>query len=172
MKRVLLGILLFGSSLTAQTTTTPTFLQAVSSGIVSFTVNQTAQLNVVNLNPVAGTPGAAATICTVELQFFDSNFSLLKQVVINNINPGSATSLTLARNEVTGATASRVGIRGVVRTAPQTPTTATPVAFTGCPVKATLEIYNNDTGATQAVTGDFQMIGYAYPMPFVSTGPR
>ena len=178
MKYALIGIFSLAISSTAQTTT-PTFLQAVSTGIVSFSTNQTAQLNVVNLNPVAGTPGTTATICTVELQFFDSNFSLLKQVVINNVSPGAAASLTLARTEVTGSSTPRVAIRGVVRTNPASSTTigagtgTTSIAFAGCPVKTTLEIYNNDTGITQLVMGDVQSIGgYTFPLPFVSLGPQ
>ena len=175
MKYVILPLLFPGMALLAQTTTTPTFLQAVSTGIVSFSTNQTAQLNVVNLNPVAGTPGATATICTVELQFYDNNFGLLKQVVINNILPGAAASLTLARTEVTGATTPRVSLRGVIRTNPSSsvstipPGASTTPIFAGCPVKATLEIFNNDTGNTQLVTSDVQSIGNVlYPMPAIT----
>ncbi len=173
----LIGTFIYGVVLIAQTTTTPTYLQAVSTGIISFTTNQTAQLNVVNLNPVAGTTGATATVCPVELQFFDSNNALLKQVAITNVSPGASASLTLARTEVTGSSTARFAIRGVVRTdlASSTTTGATPIFNAGCPVKATLEVYNNDTGYTQFVTSDVQSIsGYPYleVRPVVSSGPH
>ncbi|MDR3698894.1 MAG: hypothetical protein P4L56_04610 [Candidatus Sulfopaludibacter sp.] len=173
----LTGTLAFGFVLMAQTVGTPTYVQAVSTGIVSFTTNQTAQLNVVNLNPVAGTTGATATACPVELQFYDSNNALLKQLAINNVSPGAAASLTLARTEVTGSTMPRFAIRGVVRTNPVSTSTngATPIFNAGCPVKATLEIYNNDTGYTQFVTSAVQSIsGYPYleMRPVVNAGPH
>lgn len=157
----LIGVLAIAPSLTAQTTTTTTFLQAVSTGIVSLSLNQTAQLNVVNLNPVAGTPAATATICTVELQFYDGTGAVLKQMAINNVAPGASASLTLARTEASNLSVPRFALRGVVRTNPITSTvgTTTPIAFVGCPVKTTLEIYNDDTGNTQLVTSDVQSIG-------------
>lgn len=163
----LIGLIVLPLLLVAQTTTTtPTYLQAVSTGIVSLSLAQTAQLNIVNLNPVAGTTGNTATACPVQLQFFDGNNNLLKQVAIANVSPGSSASLTLSRTDAANLTTPRFGIRGVVRTNPVTVTpgtgtpgaTSVPVAFLGCPVKTTLEIFNNDTGNTQLVVSDVQSI--------------
>jgi hypothetical protein len=166
----LIGGLALSIPLMAQTTTTPTFLQAVSTGMVGLSLNQTAQLNVVNLNPVAGTPAATATTCTVELQFFDGSNNMPKQAVINNVLPGTAASLTLARTEAPNLSVPRFAVRGVVRTSPVSPTAGAnaPIVLAGCAVKTTLEIYNNDTGNTQLVTSDVQLVsGYAIPLATV-----
>ena len=103
----------------------------------------------------------------MELQLFDGNGGVLKQLALPNVAPGASASLTLARSEVTTSSTPRFSIRGVVRTNPVASTagTTTPVPTGGCPVKATLEIYNNDTGNTQLVTSDVQSIsGFAYPL--------
>ena len=159
----LIGMFASSACLIGQTTASPTFLQGVSTGLVTFTLGQTAQLNVVNLNPVAGTPAATATICTVQLQFFDGSGGLLKQTVINNVSPGASASLTLKREEAPNQSVPRFAFRGVVRTNPvatpgptPVPGTNSPVIFAGCPVKTTLEIFNDETGYTQLVISDVQ----------------
>lgn len=168
----LTGVIAFSLFLPAQTTTTATFLQAVSTGVVSFSLNQTAQLNVVNLNPVAGTTGNTATICTVELQFVDGQNNMLKQVTINNVAPGASASLSLNRSEAPNLSVPRFAIRGIVRTNPLSATpgvTAIPMGV-GCPVMTTLEIYNQDTGNTQLVTSDVRSISTGI-LPLIAT-PR
>jgi len=155
----LIGMLSFGATLMAQSLTTPTFLQAVTTGIVSFSLNQTAQLNVLNANPVAGTTGATATICTVQLEFRDAQGGLLKQLSINDMSPGASASLTLKRAEAGTLSPLRFSLRGVVRTDPMSSTPppggALPmISFAGCPVVTTLEISNDDTGNTQLVISE------------------
>ena len=147
----------FCAPLMAQTTTpAPTFALAETTGVVSFSLNQSAQLNVLNANPVAGTPAAAATLCEVELEFRDATNALLKQLLVPNISPGQSASLTLNRSEITSTTPARAAIRAVVRTGPIPATgTTTPVRISGCPVAPTLEIYNDDNGNTQLVISDF-----------------
>jgi len=78
---VLLALLISAGLATAQTTTTPTFETAVTTGIVGWApVSQTAQLNVLNTGgflAVAGTTSATGTsstaaACPVELEFHDA----------------------------------------------------------------------------------------------------
>jgi hypothetical protein len=170
MKIALLALILIAlpaHTTFAQTTATPVFLQSATTGIVSFSMNQTAQLNVLNTNPVAGTSAAAAPICTVQLEFRDSQNSLLKEVLINNIAPGASASLTLTRTEAAGLSTPRFSLRGVVRTAPVaagTPTTVPSILITGCPILATLEVFNADTGDTQFVTQAQPMSVTGFPI--------
>jgi hypothetical protein len=151
-----------------QTIGGPTYLQAVTTGIVSLSMNQTAQLNVLNANPVAGTTGATATICAVEIEFRDSSYALLKQTAIANILPGASASLTLTRAEAGSLTTPRFGIRGIVRTNPVTVTTGgttTPISlFSGCPVMPTLEVFDSTTGNTQFVTADTRSLNSILPL--------
>jgi hypothetical protein len=159
---VFLGMLSFGATLLAQTPVNPIFLQAVTTGMVGFSLNQTAELNVLNANPVAGTTGATATICTVQLEFRDAQGALLKQLFVNNISPGATASLTLKRAEAGSLSVPRLAIRGMVRSDPTStppPGAAIPVIFVaGCPVMTTLEIFNDDTGNTQLVTSDTRLM--------------
>jgi len=103
------------------------------------------------------------------LQFFDGSNSLLKQVVITNVPPGTAASLSLKREEAPNLSVPRFAIRGVVRTSPVSATTGTntPVVFAGCPVKTTMEIYNDDNGNTQLVTSDVTPINTPVLLPMV-----
>jgi hypothetical protein len=141
--------------LTAQITNAPQFLQAATTGIITFSLNQTAQLNVLNANPVAGTTGATATICTAQLEFRDSQNNPLKELLVNNIQPGAAVSLPLTRAEAGSLGTPRFAVRAVVRTSPVSSTaSAIPSLFSGCPVVITLEVFNDDTGNTQLVTSD------------------
>jgi hypothetical protein len=92
---------------------------------------------------------------------------VLKQTVINNVAPGTAASLTLARTAAPNPSVPRFAIRGVVHTNPTPPTAGTG----SCTVKTTLEIYNDDTGNTQLVTSDVQSINVGV-IPLVFAGQR
>src|ERR1017187_3630709 len=88
---------------------------AVTTGMVGLTTNQTARLSVLNLNAISTTTTTAApNNCTVELQFFDAQNKSLKQAVVPNFAPQTATTLDLKRSEITAQTAARAEIRGVV----------------------------------------------------------
>lgn len=168
----LAGISALGVPLMAQTTTLPSlpqalvFHQSFTTGMVGFTVNQTARLNVLNLNPIPATSATQSPNCTVELQFFDDKNSLLKQSVVPNFAPGTTTSFDLTRAIVTSETAPRAEIRGVVVVNP-VPTPVESPAPTGyCSVMTTLEIFDAATGSTVALTSDARVVG----LGIVATG--
>jgi hypothetical protein len=100
----LLAALAFGPTLLAQNSLPnavavgfpqPVFLQQTfTTGMVGFTTNQTARLNVLNLNPVPATAaGTQPTNCTVELQFFEAKNNMVAQTMVSNFAPGTATFL-------------------------------------------------------------------------------
>ncbi|HEV3332279.1 MAG TPA: hypothetical protein VG096_14920 [Bryobacteraceae bacterium] len=122
----LIGIFSVGAPLFAQATT-PVFSQAVTTGIVTFSLNQSAQLNVLNLSPVPVKAGTAP-VCPVQLEFRDAQNNLLKQLLVSNVPPGDAASLLLDRTEAPNTSVSRFAIRGVVRTGLVTPS-ASPIAL-------------------------------------------
>jgi hypothetical protein len=155
------------------TITTPiVFQQSLTTGMVGFTLNQTARLNVLNLNPVSTTTTTTApTNCTVELQFFDDKGSLVKQSVVPNFAPGTATSSDLTRASVTSETASRAEIRGVVVVNPTPSPVASPAAVGYCSVMTTLEIFDSTTGSTVALTSDTRATGLGYVMPALGATP-
>jgi hypothetical protein len=142
--------------------------QSFTTGMVGFTLNQTARLNVLNLNAVpAADATAPAATCTVQLQFFDGKNNLLGQSVIPNFAPGMATAFDLKRQAVTAQTTSRAEIRGVVTVNPTPMTVASlnPVGY--CSVMTTLEIMDDNTGSTVALTSDVRATGLGYAVPAI-----
>jgi hypothetical protein len=140
--------------------TAPIFLQQIfTTGMVGFTTNQTARLNVVNLNPA---PASTATLlnpnCTVELQFYDNAGTLVKQSVVPNFAPGTATSFDLPRASVTSETAARAEIRGVVVVNPSPSPVESPATVGFCSVMTTLEVYDA-AGSTVSSTSDTRAVG-------------
>jgi hypothetical protein len=135
------------------------FQQDTTTGMIGFTLNQTARLSVLNLNAVPATANAPAN-CTVELQFFDPQNNVLGQKTVPNFAPQTATWLDLDRKSVTAQTAPRAQIRGVVIVNP-TPSaaSASPVAVGFCTVAVTLEIFDNTTGSTVAMTSETHSTG-------------
>ena len=173
-----LAALALGTPLLAQTvtlpggvTTTPIVLeQSYTTGMVGFTVNQTARLNVLNLNsvpvlyPTATTSTTTTTStanCTVELQFYDNKGALVQQFVVPNFAPGAATSFDLPRTGGTSETAARAEIRGVVVVNPPTSVAslASPAAVGYCTVFTTLEVFDSTTGSTVSSTSDTRSMG-------------
>jgi len=165
----LAGILSLGAPLGAQVAITPAFSQAATTGIVSFSLNESAQLNVLNLNPLPIAANAVVPACTVELEFRDAQNKLLKQVEVANVPPGNAASLTIHRLEASTSTAVlRLGIRGIVRTGLLTPATnaiAPPIVANSCTTMTTLEIFNDSTGETEVVTSDTRPITVPLAVP-------
>ena len=170
------AILAFGTPLMAQPPISaillPAYLQQTyTTGMVGFTVNQTARLNVLNLNPVPATAQPTANNCTVELQFFDEKSTLLKQFVVPNFAPGTATSFDLPRSAVTSQTSSRAQIRGVVVVNPAPTPVGSPATTGPCSVMTTLEIFDAVTGSTVSLTSDTRAIGSGFLGGILSTMP-
>jgi hypothetical protein len=164
----------FGAQLMAQTSTPTPFpaamapavlQQSFTTGMVGFTLNQTARLNVLNLNPTTATPAAnTPPNCTVELQFLDGSGNQLKQTVVPNFEPGTATSLDLIRVVVPTPSTGRTEIRGVVVVNPAPTPVASPAAVGFCTVMTTLEIFDI-TGSTVALTSDTRSTGVGIVPP-------
>jgi hypothetical protein len=136
--------------------------------MVGFTTNQTARLNVLNLNPVT-TITASLTPpnppnCTVELRFFDAQNNMVSQSVVPSFAPGTATFLDLERATVTSQTSPRAEIRGVVVVNPAPTPVGSPFPTGFCSVMVTLEIIDA-TGSTVALTSETRMVGGPLVMP-------
>ncbi|MGD0868318.1 MAG: hypothetical protein ABSB88_02115 [Bryobacteraceae bacterium] len=127
---------------------------AVTTGMVGLTTNQTARLSVLNLNSTTSTTPTTANNCTVELQFFDGQNKSLKQALVPNFAPQTATTLDLTRAAITTQTGNRAEIRGEVTINPA----STPVAGAAvpgyCTVFTTLQIFDETTGSTVVLTSD------------------
>ena len=129
---------------------------AVTTGMVGLTTNQTARLSVLNLNSTSTTTASLTPPinCTVELQFFDAQNKSLKQSLVLNFAPQTATTLDLTRAAITTQTGNRAEIRGAVTVNPA----STPVAGAAtpgyCSVFTTLQIFDETTGSTVVLTSD------------------
>ena len=179
---VLLALLISAGLTTAQTTTTPTFESAVTTGIMGFTPSsQTAQLNVLNTGgflAVAGTTSATGTsstaaACPVELEFHDAQNNVLKTMQVSNVAAGTAVSLTLKLADLAAAPSGlRLDIRGVVKSNPVVSGpipagsgTMIPVPFPACSILPTLELFDTSTGVTQMFSSDTRPFGTPVAVP-------
>jgi hypothetical protein len=148
----LAGFMVCSAHLIAQTTPISTTEPGVTTGMVGLAPSQTARINVLNLNPMAGTP----VICSVQLQFVNPENSVLKQAIVANIPPGQAAALELKREEIADMTTLRQSIRGVVRNPlglPPVASGAAPIAVPpACTIMTTLELFDDLTGVTHVVT--------------------
>jgi hypothetical protein len=148
--------------------------QTFTTGMMGFTTNQTARLNVLNLNPAvsitASTGSSSPANCTVELQFYDNKGTLVSQTTVPNFAPGASTSFDLPRASVTSETAARAQIRGAVVINPATTaiTVGSPAALGNCAVFTTLEIFDATTGSTAAFTSDTRPVGLLTASSFVN----
>jgi hypothetical protein len=144
--------------------------QTFTTGMVGFTTNQTARLNVFNLNPTDAVP--IATNCTVEPAFYGPqtasstpstayplNGPTLGQSFVTNFAPGASTVLDLPRASVTSQTAAHAQIRAAVIVNPgEVPASISASATNGyCNVFITLEIFDS-TGSTVFLTSDTRPI--------------
>lgn len=144
--------------------------QTVTTGMVGFTTNQTARLNVLNLNlALTSTTGTQPANCTVELQFLDDKGALVKQETVSNFAPGTATSFDLTRATVTSETAARAEIRGVVVVNPSPTPVGSPAEAGNCSVMTTLEIMDS-TGSTVSLTSDTRPLGGFSIVPLAAGG--
>ena len=118
----------------------PTF----SFGMIGIGTGQTARLNVVNL--VRTAPPVAISIaqvpCKVELDFYDGQGKLIQQKTVANLGFGQADFLDLVRSQL-NSTLAHVDVSAVVKVG------STQSYF--CNVNATLEVFDNVTGATTAI---------------------
>ena len=141
---------------------------AVTTGMVGLTTNQTARLSVLNLNSTSTTTATLTPPinCTVELQFFDAQNKSLKQAVVPNFAPQTATTLDLKRSEITTQTANRAEIRGVVTVNPGPTPVASPSIPGYCTVFTTLQIFDTATGFTVVFTSDTRVsnAGMFFPL--------
>jgi hypothetical protein len=146
--------------------------QTSTTGMVGFTTNQTARLNVFNLNSTQTPPTAAN--CTVELAFYGPqaaatssttaiplNGPILSQSFVPNFGPGASTFLDLPRASVTSETSARAQIRGAVTVNPsEVPASISSTATNGyCNVFITLEVFDS-TGSTVFLTSDTRPVGF------------
>ncbi len=126
----------------------------VTTGMIGLATNQTARLSVLNLNSATSTTPTTMNNCTVELQFFDGQNNSLKQTIVPNFAPQTATILDLTRAAITTQTGNRAEIRGVVTVNPASTPVATPNAPGYCAVFTTLQIFDETTGSTIVLTSD------------------
>ncbi len=118
---------------------TPTF----SFGMIGLGIGQTVRLNVVNL--VRTPPPIAVTLfqpCKVELDLYDGQGKLIKQKTVANLGFGQADFLDTLRSEL-NTTSAHTDVTAVVKV-------GSTQSFT-CNVTATLEVFDNVTGATTAI---------------------
>jgi len=160
--------LVFAGQMMAQTTTLSQviFQHSETTGMVGLTLNQTARLNVLNLNAIPATTPTPAN-CAVELQFFDAQNNMLKQTVVINFAPGTATLLDLKREAISTTAGGRVEVRGVVTVNPPLPV-ASSVAVGFCTVKTTLEIFDSNTLSTISLTSDTSPVGAGIVVPLLA----
>ena len=155
---------------TAQTAPIVGWIETTATtGMIGLVNGQTAQLSVLNLNPVVTTTPAPAN-CNVQLQFFDSvGAAVGPSKVVTNFAPQSAVFLDADRLTLNppGVSATLRGeIRGVVTVNPPLPT-----AIPGpgnCNVMVTLEIIDNTTGSTVALTTQTYTTGPHVLVPWIT----
>jgi hypothetical protein len=152
--------------------------QVYTTGIISFTPSQTAQLNVLNVAPVPSTTTtgngngngntATAPACSVLLSFYDSQNRLVKQGTATTIAPQTAISLDLTTSQVPPAsvTTPRIAIRGEVKVEPPPTATGSNVVFaSSCQLITTLELFDSTSGLTQSFSSDTRLVSTALPIP-------
>jgi len=149
--------------------------QVYTTGMISFTSSQTAQLNVLNVAPAptatttGGTSTTTAVPCSVQLSFYDSQNRLVKQSAVTTIAPQTAITLDLVTSQVPAAsvTTPRIAVRGVVKIEPPASTSSTPtvVFASSCQLFTTLELFDTTSGLTQAFTSDTRNVNTAVVVP-------
>jgi hypothetical protein len=156
----------------AQTAPIVGAIQTVTTtGMIGLINGQTARLSVLNLNPaVPASDGSAAPAnCNVELKFFDAGGTAVgPSNVLTNFAPQSAVILDADRlvlNPPGVAATLRGQIRGAVTVNPPLPT-ASPGPG-NCSVMVTLEIIDNATQSTIALTTATHTTGPGVPMPSI-----
>jgi hypothetical protein len=116
----------------------------LSFGMIGIGTGQTARLNVVNL--VRTAPPVAVSVaqipCKVELDFYDGQGKLIQQKTVANLGFGQADFLDLVRSQLS-STLAHVDVSAAVKVG------STQSFF--CNVSATLEVFDNVTGATTAI---------------------
>jgi hypothetical protein len=174
-----LSVLLFAAPLLAQVTLpggsipTPVVMQQTfTTGMVGFGYNESARLNIFNLNPVAAitSPGSTPPAnCNVALQFYDIKGTLVSQSMVPNFAPGQSASFDFPYSSLTTENLVHANIRGVVVINPTPTSVAVSSAPVGnCSVFTTLEVFNMETGSTTALTSDTRPVGVQGLVGFLS----
>lgn len=140
----------------------PTF----SFGMIGLGTGQTARLNVVNL--VRTPPPIAISLfqpCKVELDLYDGQGKLIKQKSVTNLGFGQADFLDLLRSEL-NTTSTHVDVTAVVKVGSNQ-------SFT-CNIGATLEVFDNVTGASTVILAGTNSSGFAFSIlpPSPATGQQ
>jgi hypothetical protein len=141
--------------------TSATFLmsQTRTTGMIGISAGDSVRINV--LNPGLPAP-LLGILCFAQLAFVDDQNNQLRDVFYR-VLPGHSVSLTLnADSDVTLGSDGRLEIRGVLRTPPllnPPPPDVLPIPVnTSCPLVATLEVFNNETGRTRLILPDFSTV--------------
>jgi hypothetical protein len=146
---------LCSAPLFAQSTSPVASGQTLTTAMVGFSMNETARLNVLNMNPLPVATSnvflSSAYTCTVSLAFYDANNKPLSAGLKTTVAPQTATSLDLSSLSIltpsaTPIVAGRRQIRGVV-------TVSSGSSVAACNVKVSLEIFDI-SGSTVALTTD------------------
>jgi hypothetical protein len=166
MSNIAQRICVFGLSLfalaglaLAQTTTTPVVSPGFrTSGMVGLTAGQTARLNV--LNPGLQVPAATGAACPALLSFLNDQGVVITTATVS-VMPGKSAFLDLDRDTAISTTDLRVEIRAAIAIPEAAPT--------ACRFIPTMEVFNNNTGATQFVVGHFAKLPAPTPSPASTT---
>ena len=167
------GVAILAAAAFAQTTTSLLYQQTMTTGMAGLAPAQTARLTVLNLS----TGTSAAQTCNVQLAFYDEKNAILKQASINALAPQTAAALELSRSEVNAASqATRVQLRGVVRSGPGTASATVSLATPGvsvivassCSVMTTLEIYDIASGITRVFSSDTRSSSSGIVLPLTT----
>jgi len=115
--------------------------------VVSISAGQTARINALNAGPVWQAAGG----CRVGLQFYDTQWQLLKQTTVTGLVVGNAAELDLSRTELPGT--DRASIVAVVTFGYSGGANPPPgiVNTTNCRIVPSLEISDDQTGRTSVV---------------------
>ncbi|HUA62251.1 MAG TPA: hypothetical protein VML19_26075 [Verrucomicrobiae bacterium] len=147
--------------------------QVYTTGMISFTTSQTAQLNVLNVAPVPSTAAGTTNTtpaCSVQLSYYDAQNRLVKQGAVTTIAPQTAITLDLTTSQVPAAsvTTPRIAIRGVVKVEPPATTTgaSSAVVFaSSCQLITTLELFDSVSGLTESFSSDTRLVTTSYVIP-------
>lgn len=149
----LLCVLTLGAfALAAQTIPVATVRTTAMVGIAA---GQTARLNVLNPGVL---PPALGTVCTAEVAFLDGAGTVRKTAPVT-VDPGRSVFVDLHSDTDLALTpADRLEIRATITepgALPPLPTSnsGSPATAPACKLVATLEVFDNVTGRTQAIVG-------------------
>ena len=142
--RIILVLLAAAAVVLAQTApvTLPSSPITLSFGMIGLAGGQTVRLSAVNTVRTPPPILIAQVPCKVELDLFDAQGTMIKQIDIDNLGYGKSAFVEADRASITDAN-NRVEVSGVVKIG------STQSFF--CSITPTLEVYDTATGRTQAI---------------------